>query len=368
MIFELEDIPLRLPIFSHIYLMLSLVLIINPLTGCNNLITNRSELSDIDLLSLESRDITKKEIIPELILLQGEIVIGHEMSMISPCGSSAEYWLVLPPSLLTKTHELISTPYRSVYGEVIGSLSTAPKEGFASDFSAVFNATDFNLISSEIDGCNRKIPSRIAFGQEPSWTVSLKDNTLTFNQLGQEPTKHLVKVIKRNKKTLIYKTKDMTLTLRNEICTDTMSDTIYGWRSTLAKDNLILRGCARLSDDERKKEEWSGVYQNPQTQTAPTLTLTLHPDHLATVQYEIEGDTAIKETGVWQPIEKNKVHVITNIYQNQYSISERILNRDGITLSTELEITADNSSALKLKSIPLSRLEQKLNHETLFSK
>lgn len=101
------------------------------------------------------------------ISIKGWIVIGHEISMISTCNGVKEYWLTLPDELIQQIEKLITKPYQPIYADVSGYLSAAPKDGFASDFSEVFNLIQVNTISSKTNDCHKPISAEIIFANKP---------------------------------------------------------------------------------------------------------------------------------------------------------------------------------------------------------
>nr|WP_269809157.1 hypothetical protein [Enterovibrio nigricans] len=134
-----------------------------------------------------------------------------------------------------------------------------------------------------------------------------------------------------------------------------MSDSIYGWTSTFIQDGKTLKGCATLSADDPTLP-WVAQYrgQTHLGDTTITTTLTLNPDHSATTLYEQDNSTPLTETGVWQQVSDNKVHVMMTRHQGQYLISERIFTRQGFVLNADSEIVNGSKYSLGENGLSLN--------------
>ena len=345
-------------IFRHSPFLL-LLASVTTLSGCHSWMAGRTDLTNMESLAPKTEQTINENASAYPIMLRGEIVIGHELSMISLCKSHAEYWLALPQELSKKASTLISLPYTGIYGEVMGRFSAPPKNGFASDFSAVFNVSTLKLISKEINGCTRPPPSHLAFGNEPFWALSLSDNALVFNQFGKDLKRYPLLTVKKTKHDLTYKAKGASLTIRNEICSDSMSDTLYGWTATLEKEGASLQGCAKIPNENEVKQ-WSGIYQNKPSQGPLSVKITLLADHNAIIETQFQNNLPIQETGIWQPFENEEIEIITSRHQKQFLISTRTLKKNASTFSIKKEILGDKRT-LSLKSIELIPQKEEKN-------
>jgi putative lipoprotein len=89
---------------------------------------------------------------------QGLYVFGHEVESISLCNDTTAYWLVAPASVsrwLRARHDsLTDAPYRPVFVEVRGVVSTRPTDGFAQDYDGYFEIdTVFSARAPRPDDC-----------------------------------------------------------------------------------------------------------------------------------------------------------------------------------------------------------------------
>ncbi|USH02531.1 hypothetical protein K6Q96_00335 [Grimontia kaedaensis] len=325
------------------------------LSACSQTPSGPVELGNSDDLNPQQEIAKVAGIQPQRFMLRGEVTLGHEVRAITPCGSNTQYWLQLPDLLNKEGQALTMEPYQSVYGEVIGEFVKPAMDGFAADYPATFKVTQLNLMSAEIDGCNQTRNRTVASGNEPFWSVSLEGNTLNYQQLGYEAKTFTLTSRDISPQARNYQANGATLTLNPELCNDTMSDSIYGWRSTFAKSNKTLTGCATLSADDPTLG-WVGDYQGMTNLGGQSLTTTLvlNPDHTATTRYEQAGEDAVVETGIWQQVSDSKVQVMMTRHQGQYLVSERLFTRSGFTLKAEKEIINGREYSLGPEGLALS--------------
>ncbi|NMU46899.1 hypothetical protein HKB10_00745, partial [Vibrio parahaemolyticus] len=85
-------------------------------------------------------------------------------------------------------------------------------------------------------------PTRV-FGNEPSWSASFEANGLTFQQIGKQTTKLAIKSSQLQPRQRTYQLQDGELRLTENLCSDTMSDSLYGWKATLKHDGETYQGC-----------------------------------------------------------------------------------------------------------------------------
>ncbi len=290
------------------------------------------------------------EVAPELIkpsvaptfVLRGEIVVGHEVRSFKPCGSNHQLWLDMPPELQKETMRLTRTPYQPLYGEVIGHLEVPSRGGFDADFAARFVVDSVNQVSAENPNrCDQDYRSTRAFGNEPFWSMSFDKGGLSYQRMGEEAKRFEIQKnsITPNQRT--YTFDEGTLLLTKGQCNDTMSDSIYGWQSTLTIDEKELKGCATLSNFDATSN-WSGTYQASSTQSSGfSITLTLDADHTAITRYDYpNNEPSIIEKGYWQQLTPDEVSVVMTRHQSQYLVSERRFTRQGYQLSATEEIVS----------------------------
>jgi len=74
---------------------------------------------------------------------QGKLILGHEEFSFSPCRSDKIYWVEPNNSdsyteLENKYYELTQEPYEPVFTKFNGVVKESQKDGFASDYDALF--------------------------------------------------------------------------------------------------------------------------------------------------------------------------------------------------------------------------------------
>lgn len=276
---------------------------------------------------------------PQTFMLRGQIVLGHEVSSITPCGSQQQYWLDLPRDRFQQGLSLVRAPYEPLYGEVIGHLAPAGDDGFAADYSARFVVDQVNLLSAENPNrCQQPEQSTRAFGVEPAWSVRFADGQLEFTQIGQPPQRFAIDSSQIELDRRRYAFPQGNLELKQQSCVDGMSDSLYGWTSVFTLNDKTYRGCATLANQDAT-QDWVATYQAQANQSTPfSVTLQLNPDHTASTTYRYtsgEGDTV--ERGVWQQLHPQQVQVISTHLQGQPLLSERLYSREGYQLTAEQE-------------------------------
>jgi len=280
---------------------------------------------------------------PQTFVMRGQIVLGHEVSSITPCGSQQQYWLDLPQDRFQQGLTLVRAPYEPLYGEVIGHLATTEGDGFASDYSARFVVDKINLLTAENPNrCDMPVKSTQAFGVEPSWSVRFADNQLILSTIGAEPQTFTINSSRIENDKRRYQFDGGQLELEQKSCVDGMSDSLYGWNSTFILNDKTYKGCATLANQDAT-QNWAQTYQAQATKGTPfSVTLRLNPDHTASTTYQYpSGDADTVERGFWQQLSPEQVQVIGTQLQGQPLISERLYSRQGTQLSTSQEKVGD---------------------------
>ncbi len=276
---------------------------------------------------------------PQTFVMRGEVVLGHEVRSITPCGSHQQYWLDMSEDRFRQALNLVRTPYAPLYGEVIGHLRTGQNDGFVADYSARFVVDSINILSAENPNrCDQPLKATRAFGTEPFWSLNFKNDALTFEKMGEQPRQLALNSSRIESDRRRYQFDGGSLELNQRSCSDGMSDSIYGWSTALQLDDVSYTGCATLSNQDAT-QNWTGTYHAQSTKTSSfSVTLKLLPDHSATTTYSYtSGESDSVESGYWQQLNSDQVQVVMTRHQQQSLISERIFTRDRYQLSTDQE-------------------------------
>ncbi len=97
-------------------------------------------------------------------IINGLVIIGHEVRSFRPCGKQTELWLMGPSPALTAIisayHQVVPDPkrYRSVFMVLAGRQVDPPRHGFGADYNGAFLATRLVRVAPEAS-CGTISPS-----------------------------------------------------------------------------------------------------------------------------------------------------------------------------------------------------------------
>lgn len=318
--------------------------------GCSQTPTPHAET---DTTSADSQALIVDESAPARILLKGQLIWGHEMRSLQPCGSDNSYWVQLPKQLVEPVSKLTNEPYQPMYAEVFGYLEPS-QAGFAEEFPAQFVVTEVNMVTAENpQRCNQDPRPDRAFGNEPFWNASYDEQKVTFTLMGQEPKRAEVTSLEQDLAQTRVELNSGSLTLDKQICRDTMSDSFYGTSSVLELEGKTYKGCATQSN--QSNEALIGAYAQTQDD-GTTVTLTLNPDYTAETRYSYsDGSNDVTENGYWQTLSNGKIEATNVSYQGQKLIATRVFELDGPQLTTDSETINGNQYPLTGKGLVLDK-------------
>ncbi|EGU36197.1 putative lipoprotein [Vibrio ichthyoenteri ATCC 700023] len=280
---------------------------------------------------------------PQTFIMRGEVILGHEVSSIQPCGSEQQYWLSLDNDKFQQGIKLLNAPYQPMYGEMIGHLETSGNEGFDADYTARFVVEKVNMLTAENpQRCERPTQNTRAFGNEPFWSLDFTTTHLSFQPMGGEKQTLAITTSRIEPNRRRYDFAQGQLELNHRSCSDGMSDSLYGWSANLQINDKRYNGCATLSNADAT-QDWVGVYQAASTQNSTfSIKLDVHPDHTATTTYQYQdGSSDSVERGYWQQLNPDQVQVVMTHHQQQPLLSERLFTRDAEQLSAKKEKVGD---------------------------
>lgn len=306
--------------------------------SCSSSTNSFNQVEQIQPATIGHTQLTKKKTQTAQFIMRGTLVIGHEAQTFTPCGSNRQYWVNLKKPDINSVQALSSMPYQPMYAELIGRLSPPSNSGFDSNFTAIFNVSNINMVSTENpQRCTMPYRSTQAFGNEPFWLIDFTKNQTSYSQTdfkkGLSITSSQLTTQKRQ-----YQFERGQLSLTKKRCNDTMSNSVYGWTSEYkAKDNS-KSGCATLSNIDSTLT-WLGTYQANSTKSNHfSVSLELEQDHRAATYYRYSnGEAERRETGYWQQINPTQIQVVMTNYQGQRLIAERIFNKNGQSIRAEKE-------------------------------
>lgn len=90
-------------------------------------------------------------------------------------------------------------------------------------------------------------PIYVARGNEPSWSVRITPEQITFSRLGMEKEVYPNRTPELKDKTITYLSQgdagEIRVTFLEESCTDNMSGEIFAYQVTVEKDGKQWQGC-----------------------------------------------------------------------------------------------------------------------------
>ena len=304
----------------------------------SNSFNQTSDVERIQVNELATTELSQGETPAAQFIMRGQLVIGPDTHSFTPCDSKQQFWAEFNRPQQNAVLALSTKPYQPMYAELIGTLAPTKNSSYSGGFAAQINVSTINLITTENpQRCNLPLRSTRAVGNEPFWSVSFNKNHVNYTKMDSEkPLGIMGSDITSQKR--VYNLSDHQLELSRELCRDSMSDAIYGWKASLTSEDKQLNGCAALSNFDSTLN-WSGTYQAISNDpNALTVTLELNPDHTALTRYQYDDNQQERwETGYWQQINSSQVQVTMTHHQGQKLISERIFSKKDNAIRATLE-------------------------------
>lgn len=271
-------------------------------------------------------------------ILSGEVSFKDNGYVIQACNSQTQYWLELPASILAQLNQLKADSHTSFYAELFGALKPTPTKGNSSAYIARFVVSDFNQISSEMGNqCQRSHTAVRAFGNEPSWNITIEKGMATETNMDNSQTNSAINNSNSNQTQRRYQFGKSTLTLDKETCQDTMSGALFSWSANVNTQDKTLKGCAALAS-QNDSVTYTGIYQSQGYTNGLSTQLELNSDHTATTRYIYQnGDPSLIEHGFWQQANGQQLHVVMTQHQDKSVVSQRLFTIRGFELRTDKE-------------------------------
>lgn len=275
----------------------------------------------------------------QTFILRGEVVLSPDNPSFRPCDSQQQYWLDMSPQLLQQARSVTHTPFQPLYGELIGYLAPPSETGFNGDYVAKFVVEQINQLSTKYpQRCQHPANPTRAFGTEPFWSIQFTSQGLEFQPLGSDKQHFIIEHSQLSPQRRHYHFAQGSLRLERGICSDNMSDSLYGWRSTLTITDTTYQGCATLSNLDTTQPWVASYFTHNHQQRDFSVSLELKSDHSAITRYQyFNGERELVEKGYWQQLNPSQVQVVMTHHQQQYLLSERIYTRQGFQLHADKE-------------------------------
>ena len=197
------------------------------------------------------------------VIFKGLYTFGHEVRTFRDCsGRQTVYWVNDSIAGLRdkyeNTNRFPSYPYESVYAEVRGYLSGKSSLDYASEYENVLVVTEVIKVEAKNFRTDCYNYEFIALGNEPFWSVDIipDEQRIVLKEVGIEKAREFIyaaaKVsegIHRYETTNSAKDK-LVVVIREEKCSDGMSDRQYNYSAEVTVNGTIYKGCAIKKGDK----------------------------------------------------------------------------------------------------------------------
>ena len=187
---------------------------------------------------------------------KGLYTYGNEVNTFRDCSTQQTYWVndSLAPlrSSYEQTLQSLPYPYESVYAELKGYLAGKSKLGYASEYENVLVVTEIIKLTAKNLRTECYDYEFIALGNEPFWAVDIipAEQQIVLKDVGEnkvyqfpyEPANvtdgvHRFETSNGAKDRLI-------IVVKEELCSDGMSDNQYHYSAEVVINGRTLKGCA----------------------------------------------------------------------------------------------------------------------------
>lgn len=196
------------------------------------------------------------------VTFTGMYTFGNEVNTLRDCSNQKTYWLNDSLASLRKAYEQtvqpLSYPYESVYAEVKGYLAGKSKLGYASEYENVLVVTE--IIKLEAKNLRTECYNYefIALGNEPFWSVAIvpTEHQIVLKDLGENKVyqfpyqpANIGGGVHRFETSNGAEDK-LVIVIREETCSDGMSDNTYRYSAEVVINGRTLKGCAVHKGDK----------------------------------------------------------------------------------------------------------------------
>jgi len=198
-------------------------------------------------------------------VFKGMYTVGNEVNTFRDCGSRVTYWVNDSLADMQKPYEQavqpLVYPYESVYAEVKGYLAGKSALGYASEYENVLVVTEIIRLEAKSLRTHCYNYEFIALGNEPFWSLHIvpDEQQIILKDLGAEKI-YQFPYQSANIGGGVHRfetangTKDkLVIVIREESCSDGMSDNKYHYSAEVTINGRTLKGCAVKKGDDPGK-------------------------------------------------------------------------------------------------------------------
>ncbi len=191
----------------------------------------------------------------------GIYVFGDEVNTLQDCQTGAIYWVEDSTSSLKKFYaeavRPLPYPYEGVLAEVTGYLSGKPEAGNSADYSHVLIVTGVKIVQPRNFKTECYPYEFIAMGNEPFWSVDIipAEQLIVLKDIGMNKV-FVFPYRPANIGGGVFRfetsnaaNEKLVIVLREERCSDGMSDRRYNYSAEVEINGRTLKGCAIKKGD-----------------------------------------------------------------------------------------------------------------------
>ena len=214
-----------------------------------------------DTTQASHTDISPPPVDKTPVTFKGMYTFGNEVNTFRDCSNQVTYWVNDSLADLQKPYEQVmqhlSYPHESAYAEVKGYLSGRSTLGYASEYENVLVVTEVIKLEAKNLKTDCYDYEFIALGNEPFWALDIvpTEQQMVFKNVGENKV-YRFPYQPANIGGGVYRfetsneAKDkLVVVIREEACSDGMSDNTYRYSAEVVLNGITLKGCAVKKGD-----------------------------------------------------------------------------------------------------------------------
>ena len=195
------------------------------------------------------------------VTFKGMYTFGNEVNTFRDCSNQVTYWvndsLASLRAPYEKATQFLSYPHESVFAEVKGYLAGRSTMGYASEYENVLVVTEVVKVESKNLRTDCYDYEFIALGNEPFWALDIvaAEQQIVLKDVGKNKVyqfpyqpANIGGGVHRFETTNGLKDK-LVVIIREEACSDGMSDNPYRFSAEVVINGTTLKGCAVKKGD-----------------------------------------------------------------------------------------------------------------------
>lgn len=197
-----------------------------------------------------------------LVLFKGLYTFGNEVNTFRDCGGNKVYWvndsLANMEQAYKSASKFLSYPYESVYAEFKGYLAGRSELGYASEYENVLVVTEIIKLEAKNFRTECYNYEFIALGNEPFWSLDIipSEKRIMFKNAGLEKVHEFI-YSAPVREAGFYRYEPispgqdkLSILIREEQCSDGMSDRKYNHSAEINLNGVLFKGCAIKKADQ----------------------------------------------------------------------------------------------------------------------